>query len=106
MLAGLLLAVAGAVCPSVFPARAEAAVAPLVPEQPLVPRISRITPGYVPDHGPIRITGTVTNDSDQRWTAINVHGFMGEAPMLTSSALAAAAQTPLDADVGHRITAS
>jgi hypothetical protein len=105
-MAGLLLAVAGALCPMAFPARAMAAGAPLDPEQPLVPRISRITPDYVPDHGPIRITGTVTNESDQRWTAINVHGFMGEAPILTTTALAAAASTPLDADVGHRITAA
>ena len=38
------------------------------------------------------------------WTAINVHGFMGTTPITTSAELAAAAQVPVDADVGHRIT--
>jgi hypothetical protein len=73
-------------------------------EQPLVPRIRSITPDYVPAHGPIVIRGTVTNTSDQTWTAINVHGFMGTSPITTSAELAAAAQVPVDADVGHRIT--
>jgi Family of unknown function (DUF6049) len=104
--AAVLLVVAGGLSFLAFPGQALAAAAPADSEQPLVPRIGRITPDYVPDHGPIRITGTVTNASDERWTAINVHGFMGEAPMRTASALAVAAQTPLDADVGHRITAA
>jgi hypothetical protein len=80
-----------------------ASTAPQDPEQPLVPRIRSITPDYVPDHGPIVIRGTVTNASDQRWTAINVHGFMGPTPITTTADLAQAARVPLDADVGHRI---
>jgi hypothetical protein len=75
-----------------------------VDEQPLVPRIHSISPDYVPTKGPIIIRGTVTNTSDQTWTAINVHGFMGSTPITTSAELAAAADVPLDADVGHRIT--
>jgi hypothetical protein len=82
---------------------AAASRAPRDPEQPLVPRIRSITPDYVPDHGPIVIRGTVTNASDQRWTAINVHGFMGSTPITTATVLAQAARVPLDADVGHRI---
>jgi Family of unknown function (DUF6049) len=86
-------------------ASASAATArPFDPEQPLVPRIRSITPDYVPDKGPVVIRGTVTNSSDQTWTAINVHGFMGSTPILTSAALSEAAQTPVDADVGGRIT--
>ncbi len=64
-----------------------------------------ITPGYLPDHGPIVIRGTITNASPDEWTAVNVHGFIGSTPLLTSADLAAAAETPVTADVGHRITA-
>ena len=87
------------------PAPAHASTArTLDPQQPLVPRIRTITPDYVPDQGPIVVTGTVTNESDQTWTAINVHGFMGDSPMTTAEELSAAVKTPIDADVGGRIT--
>ncbi len=74
------------------------------PDQPLVPRIRSISPDYVPDKGPIVIRGTLTNASDQTWTSINVHGFMGDTPLTTAAELSDAAQTPVDADVGDRIT--
>ena len=77
---------------------------PLDPEQPLVPRIRSITPDYVPAKGPIVIKGIVTNGSDQTWTAINVHGFMGDTPITTAAELSEATKTPVDADVGDRIT--
>ncbi len=83
---------------------AAAAARPVDPEQPLVPRIRSISPDYVPDQGPIVIKGTVTNASDQTWTAINVHGFMGSAPITTSDELSQAMDTPTDAYVGDRIT--
>jgi hypothetical protein len=82
------------------------AALPVDPEQPLVPRIQSITPDYVPDKGPIVIRGTVTNRSDQTWTAINVHGFMGSTPMTTATDLSDAVKSPVDADVGDRITVS
>jgi Family of unknown function (DUF6049) len=85
-------------------APAAASDAPVDPSQPLVLHMRSITPDYVPDKGPIVIRGTVRNASDEKWTAINVHGFIGPAPMTTAAELAAAAQTPLTADVGHRIT--
>jgi len=62
-----------------------------------------ITPDYVPERGPIVVKGTITNVSDERWTAINVHGFIGSTPVTTPEELAAAAETPVDADVGDRI---
>ena len=83
---------------------AAAAAHPADPEQPLVPRIRSISPDYVPDKGPIEIKGTVTNVSDRTWTAINVHGFMGDTPITTSEALSEATDTPTDAYVGDRIT--
>ena len=88
------------------PRRPPAAAAPAEdPAQPLVPRIRSITPDYVPDKGPIVIRGTVTNDSDQdvdgdqRRTASSA-----TRPITTTAELTAAAETPVDADVGDRIT--
>jgi hypothetical protein len=81
-----------------------AAVRPLDPDQPLVPRIRSITPDYIPNTGPVVIRGTLTNDSDQTWTAINVHGFMGDVPITSAEQLSDATKTPVNADVGDRIT--
>jgi hypothetical protein len=90
-----------------MPSAAAAALAtPVDADQPLVPRIRSITPDYVPEHGPIVIRGTVTNESKKTWTAVNVHGFVGSTPITTAAELAAAAQVPIGADVGHRITVS
>ena len=50
------------------------------------------------------IRGTITNVSDEEWTTINVEGFIGSSPITTTTELAAAAETPVTADVGHRIT--
>jgi hypothetical protein len=86
------------------PAPAHAAASSVSdPDQPLVPRIRSISPDYVPDKGPIIIRGTLTNVSDQTWTAINVHGFMGSTALTTEKELSAATETPVDADVGARI---
>jgi hypothetical protein len=99
----LLVLVSGAAL-GASPAAAQAGARPADPQQPLVPRIRSMSPDYVPDKGPIVIRGTVTNASDQTWTSINVHGFMGSAPITTADALSDAAKAPVDADVGDRIT--
>ena len=85
------------------PSGPAASAGPPDPTQPLTLRMSSITPDYIPDRGPIIIRGTVTNDSDEEWTAINVEGFVGSDPITTTAELAAAAETPVVADVGHRI---
>lgn len=71
---------------------------------PLRVRIESLAPSYVPARGRIEIQGSVTNISDERWRAINVHAFMGDQPITSSAQLAAAADAPFDADVGDRIT--
>jgi hypothetical protein len=80
------------------------AAAPADPTQALTLHMHSITPDYIPDHGPIVVRGRVTNTSDEEWTAINVHGFIGSSPITTGADLAAAAKTPVSADIGHRIT--
>jgi hypothetical protein len=85
------------------PAAAATSAGPPDPTQPLTLRMGSITPDYIPDKGPIVVRGTVTNDSDEEWTAINIEGFVGSEPITTTAELAAAAETPVTADVGHRI---
>jgi Family of unknown function (DUF6049) len=104
LLAVLLAVLAGVTAIGPGATASAASARPLDPQQPLVPRIHSMTPDYVPDKGPIVITGTVTNESDQGWTAINVHGFMGSTPITTPAALSEAAKAPVDAYVGDRIT--
>jgi hypothetical protein len=102
LVSGLLLGVLG---PQLTPAaRADAlGAAPRDPTQALVLHMRSITPDYIPDHGPIVIRGTLTNASNEEWTAINVEAFVGANPITTAADLSAAARTPVSADVGHRI---
>jgi hypothetical protein len=104
MVAGLLVPGASYAATGEATTPSAAAAASVETTQPLVPRIRSITPDYVPDHGPIVIRGVLTNASDQTWSAINVHAFMGDSPITSTSDLAAAAALPVDAYVGARIT--
>jgi Family of unknown function (DUF6049) len=103
-LALMVLTMAGLALILVVPGTPGAEAAPRDPAQPLVVKMRSITPDYVPEKGPVIVRGTVTNASDQRWTTINVHGFMGSTPMRSEAELAEAIHTPLTADVGSRIT--
>ncbi|MGI9156401.1 MAG: DUF6049 family protein [Marmoricola sp.] len=71
--------------------------------EPLTVQLTSLSPSTVPKSGPLRLTGTVTNDSAQEWQAINVHAFVSDTPMTTADELATAAATPYDADVGARL---
>ncbi len=66
-------------------------------------RLTSLSPSSVPKSGPLRMAGTVTNDSTEPWQAINVQAFVSRTPMTTADELAAAAATPYDADVGARL---
>lgn len=70
---------------------------------PLSVELSSITPSYLPDKGPIEVTGTVTNQSDEPWQAINMHAFLGSTAITSPAELADAAALPESADVGDRI---
>ncbi len=73
-------------------------------EDPLVVQINTLSPAYVPRKGKLRMTGSITNVSDDRWRAINVHAFIDDQPLTSSADLATTSTTPKDADVGDRIT--
>lgn len=72
-------------------------------ESPLVLTIDSLTPGAIPVSGAIRVSGTVTNASDDIWTGVKVRPFISDAPMTTTADLSAAASVPETAEVGTRI---
>ena len=96
-------AAAGPVWAASAPVRAAAAAPVAEDDDPLQVSIDALTPGEVPQRGPVRMRGTVTNVSDERWRAINVHAFVGDVPMTTTEELAEARLVPVEADVGERI---
>lgn len=78
--------------------------APADDKTPLDVQMSTLSVSEIPQHGPIQVTGVVSNRSDERWTAINVHAFLDDTPITTPEDLDAAAKLPETAVVGSRIT--
>nr|WP_246303564.1 DUF6049 family protein [Nocardioides thalensis] len=110
-LAGGGLTTASVVAPG--PARAAAEEAPYEPALTLT--IDELAPGYVPESGPIEITGTVTNTDVVAWEDVTVYPFFDcsadpacgagfdQKPMTTAAELAEAAQADPEEVVGNRI---
>src|SRR5690606_2790805 len=71
---------------------------------PLTLRIEQMTPAVLTTPRDVVISGTVTNDSDETWTEINVAPFVAASPITDSSTLVAAAALPDDEFVGERLT--
>lgn len=67
--------------------------------------IDALSPSYLPARGPVRVNGTLTNNTDDRWVAINVHLFIGDAPITSSAELTEATELDPAEPVGDRITA-
>lgn len=67
--------------------------------------IDTLSPSYLPAHGPVRVHGTVTNNTGDRWTAINLHLFIGDTPITSARGLSEAAELDPAEPVGDRITA-
>ncbi|MGO4254876.1 DUF6049 family protein [Marmoricola sp. RAF53] len=83
----------------VLPSPARAADAPAAP---LTVRLTRLSPATIPAGGPVVLAGTVRNDSDETWSAINVHPFVSRFPMTTREDLAKAAAGDSEVEVGTR----
>ena len=79
--------------------------APAQDESALGVTIDDLTPSYLPDRGPVRVNGTLTNNTDDRWVAINLHLFIGSTPIESPQELADAARLDPSQPVGDRITA-
>ncbi len=109
LLAGLLVAVGGPAGSATASSTGSSTGAPTraaarADEDPLLVHIDSISPSTLSDDDrPITITGTVTNRSDEPWTAVNLYSFRSAAPIVDATALAASAATESDAVVGERI---
>lgn len=99
-----LAAVAAITIAGLAAAPAPATTTAQAEDEPLRVEIDSLTPSSVPERGPIRMRGTVTNVSDERWQAINVYFFIGDTPITSEAELAEAVRAPVQADVGGRIT--
>jgi hypothetical protein len=71
---------------------------------PLTVRLFRLSPATIPKKGRIVLAGSVRNDSQETWSAVNVHPFVSHTPMTTRDQLAAAAASDPETEVGTRIT--
>ncbi len=70
---------------------------------PLTVTLTTLSPSSIPERGPIVLAGTVRNDSEETWSAINVHPFVSRTPITNRDELAAAAQSDETTEVGTRL---
>ncbi len=73
-------------------------------DAPLSLTIDSLTPSSIPQSGKVMVSGWVTNNSDETWTAVNVHAFIAADPITTSSNLAFESTRGVEESVGDRIT--
>ncbi|MFN8106388.1 MAG: DUF6049 family protein [Nocardioidaceae bacterium] len=69
---------------------------------PLAVRLTSISPATLPKEGPLRITGTVTNRSDEAWHEVSVYPFASSTPITTRKRLEDAIATDEGVVVGQR----
>lgn len=90
--------------PSPDPAAASESASTLA--DPLRLDLDRLTPTVVTEdtRGSIKLQGTITNVSDETWTAVNVAPFRSAYPITDPTGLAAAADSAVTDYVGDRLT--
>jgi len=96
---GLLLVAGASVSWTAAPATAKSPA----PGTPLLITIDSLTPGEIPEQGPIQVRGSVTNRDDEAWTDVDLYPFISSSPIRSRAALAEAAALPADEYVGDRI---
>jgi hypothetical protein len=70
---------------------------------PLTITLDELTPSTIPAKGRIVLAGSVRNDSEELWSAVNVHPFISANPMTTREELATAATSDPALEVGPRL---
>ena len=85
--------------------RQAASPAPRQDESALGVTIDALSPSYLPAQGPVQVNGTLTNHTDDRWAAINLHLFIADTPITSPEELAEATELDPAEPVGDRITA-
>ena len=85
-------------------AASAAGLAPPADAEPLIVHLDSITPAALgDDDDPVEITGTVTNQSAEPWTDVNLYAFRSTTPILDATSLAASAAVDPSASVGDRV---
>ena len=74
-------------------------------DAPLAITIDKLTPSSIPREGNVRVSGWVTNTSDEVWSLVNVHTFIGADPITTTADLDFESTRGVEESVGDRITA-
>jgi hypothetical protein len=70
---------------------------------PLTVELTQLTPSTIPAKGRIVLAGTVRNDSEETWSAINVHPVLSTTPMTDREQLATAAASDPTVEIGTRL---
>ncbi len=96
----------GGAVPTTVTLRGGAAASATLAEDdlPLEVTITSLSPSVVPARGKLRISGTVSNVSDETYDEIRVYGLTSTTPLTTRAELAEAAQSDPAIEVGDRIT--
>ena len=98
MVAALAALVVLTVLPLQAPAAADEATA-----SPLTVELTELSPSTIPQKGRLVLAGTVRNDSEETWSAINVHPFVSRQPITDRDQLAVAATSDPAVEVGNRL---
>ncbi|MCB8992753.1 MAG: hypothetical protein H6530_02345 [Nocardioidaceae bacterium] len=69
---------------------------------PLAVRLTSMSPAVLPKRGPLQITGTVTNRSDEAWREVSVYPFASSTPITARESLEDAIATEEGVVVGQR----
>jgi hypothetical protein len=83
--------------------RSAAAAKRAVADTPLGITMDSMSPSTIPDRGRVTVAGTVTNNSDDVWTDLQVYLFRSQTPITTRAGLSEAAVTDPATDVGARV---
>jgi Family of unknown function (DUF6049) len=75
-----------------------------VAPEPLTLTIDKLRPAVIPEQGPLRASGTITNDSADEWDNIGIYPLTSAEPLTTSEELATAVASDPALPVGDRIT--
>jgi len=82
---------------------APASRAKVADEDPLRVTINSLSPAFIPRRGPVRMSGTITNVSDETWSLINMHPVVSRSPITNVTDLELNAGTDAGEQFGERI---
>ncbi len=95
--------IGGLLALTAIPASASASSGAEEAADPLKVRITGLDPAVIPQRGPLRLSGTITNVSEDSWSLINVYSWISYQPLTSTDQLDLNAQSDPYQQVGQRI---